>query len=107
MLNREQMQEQLIRYSEMVRTVEAAYKEMTDRVSDHTQQLAQLDAQIKSVDDIHTVELAFQKQTADELRHLMDARINALAVNTGERLRVWEAASRTVWGRVRYLLIGR
>jgi len=90
------MQEQLIRYSESVRSVDAAYKEMTDRVSDHTQELNRLDTRITEVEG------SFIKMLTDT----MEATNNDLLRVEG-RVDALESHNRTFWTRVRFLFLGR
>ncbi len=100
MLNREQMQEQLIRYSEAVRSVDAAYAEMTERVSDHTQQLNRLDTAITDLENrmsgrfIEMLRVATTELGNDTSR--VESRVDAL-----------ESHNRTFWTRVRFLFTGR
>jgi len=103
MLNREQMQEQLIRYSESVRAVDATNKVMAREVSDLSRKLDRLHTSLDGLAERSGVVAGSQQNQIE----ILSARIDTLAVNTGERLRVPEAASRTFWGRVRYVLIGR
>lgn len=95
-LNREQMQEQVIRYSEQVRTVDAAYRELTDRVSDHTQELDRLGTKLVQVTDLLTTTMqSAHTEFGDGL------------IRVEDRVALLESRNRTFWTRVRFLFLGR